>query len=228
MILNKIKIGTSSYSQTNCGWWQSFDGFSGKTIWIPNSVKMIGLLVNNDIRKEVYFAPAGLNNGKVINASKTAFNPDQEIQEALYTRNLNYQISWPWGEMSIEGQKTNLDENSAFNRINTRRQFLFLERYAMKVCQRFVYEPNNTFTRDSLLAELKPEFDRQLAAGGLYDYKIVCDESNNTFESIDRNELHVAILLQPVRASEYVICNFVASRSGSDLNEVYNSTILAP
>ena len=214
-----LKLGNTSYSQTNLEWWECYDVFSQRKIWLPSSIKTIGNLMYNDFNRHVWDAPAGQNYGVVGDAFRPAFNPEIEVTDKIYAQYLNYGNSWPNGVMTIEGQKTNYAENSAFNRINVRRLFLYLERWAQTVCQTFVYEPNNMYTWQRMKDALEPEFARIFNEGGLYDYRIVIDERNNPPEVIDNNELRVAIFLQPVKTAERILCSFIAAKSGIDLDE---------
>ena len=214
-----LKLGNTSYSQTNLEWWECYDVFSQRKIWLPSSIKTIGNLMYNDFNRHVWDAPAGQNYGVVGDAFRPAFNPEIEVTDKIYAQYLNYGNSWPNGVMTIEGQKTNYAENSAFNRINVRRLFLYLERWAQTVCQTFVYEPNNMYTWQRMKDALEPEFARIFNEGGLYDYRIVIDERNNPPEVIDNNELRVAIFLQPVKTAERIVVGFIASRTGIDLDE---------
>lgn len=214
-----LKLGNTSYSQTNLEWWECYDVFSQRKIWLPSSIKTIGNLMYNDFNRHVWDAPAGQNYGVVGDAFRPAFNPEIEVTDKIYAQYLNYGNSWPNGVMTIEGQKTNYAQNSAFNRINVRRLFLYLERWAQTVCQTFVYEPNNMYTWQRMKDALEPEFARIFNEGGLYDYRIVIDERNNPPEVIDNNELRVAIFLQPVKTAERIVCAFVATKTGIDLDE---------
>jgi hypothetical protein len=214
-----LKLGNTSYSQTNLEWWECYDVFSQRKIWLPSSIKTIGNLMYNDFNRHVWDAPAGQNYGVVGDAFRPAFNPEIEVTDKIYAQYLNYGNSWPNGVMTIEGQKTNYAENSAFNRINVRRLFLYLERWAQTVCQTFVYEPNNMYTWQRMKDALEPEFARIFNEGGLYDYRIVIDERNNPPEVSDNNELRVAIFLQPVKTADRIICAFVATKTGIDLDE---------
>lgn len=214
-----LKLGNTSYSQTNLEWWECYDVFSQRKIWLPSSIKTIGNLMYNDFNRHVWDAPAGQNYGVVGDAFRPAFNPEIEVTDKIYAQYLNYGNSWPNGVMTIEGQKTNYAENSAFNRINVRRLFLYLERWAQTVCQTFVYEPNNMYTWQRMKDALEPEFARIFNEGGLYDYRIVIDERNNPPEVIDNNELRVAIFLQPVKTAERILVSFISTRTGLDLDE---------
>ena len=122
--------------------------------------------------------------------------------------------------MTIEGQKTSYAENSALNRINVRRLMIWLERFTQNVSAGYIYEPNTASTRDNFVAELDTEFSRCKILGGLYDYKLVCDESNNSPEVIDRNELRIFIAVQPTRTVEYILANFSIFKTGANLEEV--------
>ena len=120
----------------------------------------------------------------------------------------------------IEGQKTLQTRESAFDRVNVRRLFLRLERITYNVLRYFVYEPNNFFTRTQIVDILTPVFENVKVAGGLYDYRIICSEKNNTADVVDRNELKIAIMLKPTRTAEFILADFYALRTGASFNEV--------
>ncbi len=220
-----LKLGNTSYSQTNVMWWECYDNFTQRRIWLPSSIKLIGDIIYNDINRNVWDAPAGQTYGVIGNAFRPAFNPDIEITDKIYAQYINYGASWPNGVMTIEGQKTNYAEQSALNRINVRRLVLYLERHVQTVAQTFVYEPNNAFTWDRLTDALDPEFQRCKTEGGLYDYLIKIDGETNTPEAIDNNELRMMILVQPTRTAEKLICDFYIAKTGVDLSEIVQGLI---
>ena len=121
---------------------------------------------------------------------------------------------------AVFGQKTLQNKPTAFDRINVRRLFLTLERAVRRTIKYFVFEPNTLFTRKRVVTTISPVFDYAKATEGLYDFLIVCDERNNTPDSIDRNELIVDIYLKPVRTAEFILVNFIATRTGQDFSEL--------
>ena len=210
----------SSYSAIYINWFAITDEFTGKPLWIPESVKAGGVYAYTDTVANMWDAPAGLNRGQVRGVYDLSFNPDAKDMDAIYTKSLNYAVKYPLDGFIIEGQKTSQAKPSAFDRVNVRRLFLRLERAVYGVSRYFVYEPNNLFTRRRLLDVITPMFQAVKSAGGLYDYKLICDETNNTPDVIDNNEMKVAILLKPVRTAEYILVDFVATRTDANFEEI--------
>lgn len=219
-VTQKVSIKDSTYGQVNVQWYEIIDMFNKTKMWIPSSIILAGNITNNDINGNVWDAPAGHRYGLVTNVIRPAFNPDADLADRLYSNCLNYGNSWPTGTMTVEGQKTSYAENSALNRINVRRLMIWLERFTQNVSAGYIYEPNTASTRNNFVAELDTEFSRCKILGGLYDYKLVCDESNNSPEVIDRNELRIFIAVQPTRTVEYIIGNFVVTKTGANLEEI--------
>jgi hypothetical protein len=210
----------NSYVAIYSNWMAAVNEFSHKTTWLPETVKVAGGIAYNDSVGNIWDAPAGLNRGVINGIFDLAFNPNSNDMDLLYSKSLNYAVKYPYDGFIIEGQKTSQVKPSAFDRINVRRLFLRLERLAYAVCRYFVYEPNNLFTRRRLVDVLNPTFREVKIQGGLYDFEIVCDERNNTAEVIDRNELKCAFLLKPVRTAEFILCDFVATRTDANFEEI--------
>ena len=215
----------SSYAAIYSDWMKMIDASSGVPFWLPPSIKAAGVYVNTDRVANFWDAPAGLNRGQLTDIVDLAFNPNDKAMDQLYTKSFNYAKQYPIDGFILEGQKTTQAKPSAFDRVNVRRLFLRLERLAYKVARYFVYEPNNMFTRRRLIAVLDPVFKSVQSAGGIYDYMIVCDQSNNTAEVIDRNELKVAILIKPTRTAEFIIVDFVATRTDANFQEIIQEII---
>jgi phage tail sheath protein FI len=209
-ILPFVKYATglnTNYGAGYLDWFQITDEFSGDEFWCPPSIKAMGVYINTDLNFNYWDAPAGLNRG-VIQALDTAFSPTIKQAGSIYGKNWNYAINYPYDGIVLEGQKTFQVKPSAFDRVNVRRLFLRLERLVNKVARYYVYEPNNSYTRQRLVDTLDPIFQQVKSMGGLYDYIIKCSEDNNTAESIERNELHVDIGLKATRTAEFLMITF--------------------
>ena len=220
-ILPYIKFITglnTNYGAGYLDWFEQADDYSGDLFWCPPSIKAMGVYLNTDSNFMYWDAPAGLNRG-VIAATDVAFSPTMAQAGSIYEKNWNYAINYPQDGIVLEGQKTFQVKPSAFDRVNVRRLFLRLERQAYKVSRYFVYEGNTAYTRQRLVDALDPYFREAKAGGGIYDYKIKCDESNNTPDTIDRNELHCAIGIKPVKTAEFIYIDFVALRTGGSWAE---------
>lgn len=212
----------SSYAALYSNWTKAIDDFTGVAFWLPPTTKVVGIYANNDFTANIWDAPAGLNRGIIDGIVDLSFNPNRKAADQIYMKSINYAKKYPLDGFILEGQKTTQVKPSAFDRVNVRRLFLRLERLTYQVARYFVYEPNSEFTRRRLVDVLTPIFQATKAAGGLYDYMIVCDESNNPPEVIDRNELHVAILLKPVRSIEFLLVKFIATRTDANFEEILN------
>ena len=210
----------SSYAALYSDWFRLADSFSGKSFWLPPTCKVGGMYVRNDRVGNIWDAPAGLNRGVITGINDLAFNPKDKEADQLYGKSFNYARQYPLDGFILEGQKTTQVKPSAFDRVNVRRLFLRLERFVYQVSRYFVYEPNNIFTRRRLVDTITPVFQSIKAQGGLYDYKIICDDTNNTGQVIDNNELRVAILLKPVRTAEFIIVDFIATRTDANFSEL--------
>lgn len=225
---NNLKYVTglnSSYAALYGNWFRQVDGFSGQNFWIPQSVKMAGIYIYNDRIANIWDAPAGLNRGVIFGVNDLAYNPNDKSADQLYIKSINYAKKYPLDGFIAEGQKTTQVKPSAFDRVNVRRLFLRLERLVYEVSRYFVYEPNNFFTRRRLVDMVDPIFSRIKQQGGMYDYRIVCDENNNTPDVIDRNELKIAFFVKPVKTVEFILVDFVAVNTGTDFTEVINEVI---
>ena len=210
----------SSYVAIYANWMKILDGYSGNAVWIPPSLKAAGNYCRNDAIGNIWDAPAGLNRGILNGVNDLSFNPRLKEAEQLYIKSFNYARQYPLEGFVLEGQKTSQVKPSAFDRVNVRRLFLRLERTVYSVSRYFVMEPNNEYTRARLVAATEPTFQNVKAQGGLYDFRIVCDETNNTPTVIDNNELRIAFALKPVRTAEFIIADFIATRTDTSFDEV--------
>lgn len=222
-IINKFKYLTginTSYGAGYSNWFKQLDEFTGLNFWCPPSIKAAAIYVYNDRVANIWDAPAGLNRGIVYGVNDITFNPNKKQAGSIYTKAWNFAVNYPYDGIVLEGQKTFQVKPSAFDRVNVRRMFLRLERQVYKIARYYVYEPNNEYTRTRFVDQITPIFDDVKLRGGLYDYRIVCNQQNNTEEVIDRNELKVSIMIKPTKTAEFLILNFVALRTGGSFSEV--------
>ena len=210
----------SSYTAGYYNWLRTTDTFTGKSFWLPPTCKVIGNLCYLNIVNLPWLAPAGLNYGIVNGIHGVSHNPNKDEEDIIYLKSWNYIKQYPFDGYIIEGQKTTLTKNSAFNRINVRLLFLDLERYVYNVAKNFKYQVNNQYIREQFVQTLKPKFEDYQIRGGLYDYLIKCDDTNNTPETIDQQELRCAIYLKPARLIEFILVDFVATKSGANFEEI--------
>ena len=210
----------TSYVALYGNWVKRNDVYSGQNVWLPFSGYAAQIMADVNQAHFPWTAPAGLNYGVINGVSDLAVNPIQKQRDLLYRIGINPICAFPnSGGYVIWGQKTALTAPSAFDRINVRRLFLYLEKSTQSVLKFFVFEPNNISTRARVVASLSPIYDQAVTNGGMYDYKIVCNENNNTASVIDQNQLIVSVYVQPTRTAEFILANFIAEPTGVNLSE---------
>lgn len=210
----------SSYGCIYSTWAKVYDSYSGSDTWIPFSGVAAQLMGNTDANFKPWYAPAGFTRGLVSTVNDIAFYPNQAQRDQLYPISVNPVAFFPGEGFVVMGQKTLQQRPSAFDRINVRRLFLVLEKSTKFTSKYFVFEPNTLFTRTNLVNVINPIFSDAKNTEGLYDYLIVCDERNNTPEVIDQNQLIVDIYIKPVRTAEFILVNFVATRTSQNFQEI--------
>lgn len=210
----------TSYAALFGNWLEVYDRYAGKYRYIPASGHVAGILAHTDDVADPWWAPAGLNRAILTGVRKLAWNPSLGNRDILYMNGVNPIVSFSGQGKVIWGQKTLLDKSSAFNRINVRRLFMVLEKAISTAVKYFLFEPNDEFTRLALINMIEPYLRDVQARRGLYDYEVVCDSRNNTPERIDRNELWCDIYLKPVRAAEFIVLNFIATKTGASFEEI--------
>lgn len=209
----------SNYAAMYGNWAKIQDTFSGRRFWAPFSSYAAAVYARTDAVSNPWSAPAGLNRG-TVNVLDLAINPNQKQRDRFYEISVNPVVFFSGDGFTVMGQKTLQTKPTAFDRINVRRLFLTLERAVSRTLKYFVFEPNTEFTRTRLKNVISPIFDLAKNTEGLYDYLIVCDERINTPDVIDNNELKVSIYLKPVRTAEFILVDFVATRTGQDFAEL--------
>lgn len=210
----------TSYAAVYANWLEIYDQWNQKYRWIPASGHAAGIYANTDDVSDPWFAPAGLNRAILTNVRKLAFNPTLGERDILYTAGLNPIVSFAGQGKVIWGQKTYYDKSSAFNRVNVRRLFMILEKAISTAAVYFLFEPNDTFTRLQLINLIEPFLRDVQSRRGIYDFLVVCDSTNNTPERIDRNELWCDIYIKPTRAAEFIVLNFIATKTGANFTEL--------
>jgi hypothetical protein len=216
------QFGTTncSYATTYATWAQVLDTQSNRQIWIPFSGFACAAMANTDSNFQPWSAPAGFTRGVLIGVDDVSIYPKQKQRDQLYKISMNPVPFFPNEGFVIFGQKTLLKKPSAFDRINVRRLFLALEKATKQTARFFVFEPNTLFTRTQVINVLAPIFENAKNTEGVYDYRIVCSELNNTPDVIDNNELKIDIYIQPVRTAEFILVNFYATRTGTNFDEL--------
>jgi len=210
----------NSYTAAYANWLQIYDRTMNRGIWVPFSGFAAKLMALTDSNFYPWYAPAGFTRGLLTNALDIALYPRQKHRDQLYKINLNPISNFPNDGFVVFGQKTMQRKPSAFDRINVRRLFLYLEKAVRATVKYFVFEPNTLFTRTQVVNVLTPIFERAKNTEGMYDYLIVCDERNNPPDVIDQNEMVIDIYIKPVRSAEFILVNFYATRTGQDFSEL--------
>ena len=221
-IYNHLKSAASyesNYAAMYGNWVKINDLLTGRMMWMPFSGYAAAVFARSDASANFWAAPAGLNRGKFL-AIDVAFNPNQKQRDRLYEISVNPVVFFSGDGFVVMGQKTLQTKPTAFDRINVRRLFLALERTVQKTLRYFVFEPNTEFTRTRAKNVIIPTFEFAKNTDGLYDYLIVADARNNTAETIDRNEMVIDIYIKPVRTAEFILVNFIATRTGQDFQEL--------
>lgn len=210
----------TSYAALYGQYLEIYDKWNARYRWIPISGTAAGIYANTDDISDPWFAPAGLNRALITNVRKLAFNPNQASRDIMYKNGINPVVSFSGQGKVIWGQKTLLDKNSAFNRVNVRRLFIILEKAISTAVKYFLFEPNDTFTRLQLINMVEPFLRDVKSRRGIYDFLVICDSTNNTPERIDRNELWADIYIKPAKAAEFIVLNFIATKAGASFTEL--------
>jgi hypothetical protein len=210
----------SSYAVLDSGYKQQYDKYNDVYRWIPLNGDIAGLCVRTDRARDPWFSPAGTARGQIKNVVKLAYNPNRAQRDQLYKNNINPVISEPAQGTILYGDKTLLAKPSAFDRINVRRLFIVLEKSISIAAKSLLFEFNDEFTRAQFRNLVEPFLRDVQGRRGIYDFRVVCDDTNNTPEVIDNNRFVGDIYIKPARAINYIQLNFVAVRSGVEFSEI--------
>ena len=205
----------SSYAATYWPWLQTADPDTGDNVWVPASTMMPAVYAFNDNSSEAWFAPAGFNRGGLATVVRAERKLTQGNRDTLYAGKVNPIATFPNQGVVVFGQKTLQKRASALDRVNVRRLLIELKSYISQVGDNLVFEQNTIATRNNFLAQVNPYLESVQQRQGLYAFKVVMDESNNTADVIDRNELIGQIYIQPTRTAEYVILDFNVLPTGA-------------
>jgi len=211
---------SSSYAVMDSGWKYQYDKFNDVYRWVPLNADIAGLCVNTDSVRDPWFSPAGLNRGQIKNAVKLAWNPRRSHRDELYKNGINPVVTLPGQGTVLFGDKTLQSKPSAFDRINVRRLFIVLEKAIATAAKYTLFEFNDEFTRAQFRNLVEPFLRDVQGRRGIYDFRVVCDNTNNTPEVIDRNEFVGDIYIKPARSINFITLNFVATRTGVDFDEI--------
>ena len=213
-------ITASSYAIFDTGYQYVYDRFNKKFIYMPISADIAGLCVRTDRDQFPWFSPAGLVRGGLNFTVKLAFNPGQDARDQLYSNRVNPVISRAGDGVILFGDKTAMAVESAFDRINVRRLFITLEVAIENAAKSVLFELNDAGTRQNFVNIVEPFLRDVQAKRGIQDFLLVCDETNNTPDVIDRNEFLADIFIKPARSINFIGLTFVATRTGVSFSEV--------
>jgi len=203
----------SSYGALYWPWVQVYDRYTDQELWLPPTVYAAYVYALTDFTREPWFAPAGLNRG-IINVLDLQYKPTQGDRDILYTNNINPIAFFPGEGTAFWGQKTLQRKASALDRVNVRRLFLVLEKAIAKAAKYLLFEPNDRFTRRQLVMMIDPFLRDVQARRGIESFRVICNESNNPAQVIDRNEMICDIYIQPIKAAEFITLKFNILRTG--------------
>ena len=213
-------LRASSYAVLDSGYKYQYDRYNDVNRWIPLNGDIAGLCARTDETRDPWFSPAGFNRGQIKNILKLAFNPDKAARDELYKKDVNPVVTFPGQGTVLYGDKTLLGKPSAFDRINVRRLFIVLEKAIATASKFSLFEFNDEFTRAQFRSIVEPYLRDVQGRRGIFDFRVICDETNNTAEIVDRNEFVGDIFIKPARSINFIQLNFVAVRSGVEFSEV--------
>lgn len=205
----------TSYAAMYWPWIQIPDPDLGRNVWVPASTLIPGIYAFNDRVSAEWFAPAGLNRGGIDIAIQAERKLTQNNRDTLYDANVNPIATFPGSGVVVYGQKTLQKKSSALDRINVRRLLIAAKKFVASTSRFLVFENNTAATRNRFLSIVNPYFESVQQRQGLYAFKVIMDETNNTPDVVDRNELRGAIYLQPAKTAEFIIVDFIVQPTGA-------------
>ena len=213
-------VSSSSYAIFDSGYKYMYDRFANTFRYVPLNGDIAGLCARNDINNFAWYSPAGTSRGAILNAVKLAYNPTKTQRDKLYSNRVNPVIFSPGAGIILFGDKTGLAKASAFDRINVRRLFVYIENAISQAAKDALFEFNDEITRTNFVNTIEPFLRDVQAKRGIFDYVVICDETNNTAAVIDNNEFVADIYVKPARSINFIGLNFIATKTGVDFEEV--------
>ena len=220
VIAYQASIPSSTYAVIDSTYKYMYDRYSNTFRYVPMNGDIAGLCARNDANNFPWYSPAGTSRGSILNAVKLAYNPNRTQRDRLYTNRINPIIFSPGAGIILFGDKTASGYVSAFDRINVRRLFIYLEQVITKAAKDKLFEFNDTITRTDFVNIVEPFLRDVQAKRGVYDFVVICDTSNNTAAIIDSNEFVADIYIKPARSINFIGLTFVATRTGVAFSEV--------
>ena len=213
-------IRSSSYVVFDSGYKYQYDRYNDVYRYVPLNGDMAGLAARTDLIADSWYSPAGFNRGNVRGAVKLAYNPNKTQRDDLYRSRINPVVTFPGQGTVLFGDKTGLSAPSAFDRINVRRLFITLEKAIATASKFQLFEFNDEFTRANFRNIVEPFLREVQGRRGITDFLVVCDETNNTGDVIDRNEFVAEIYVKPARSINFITLTFIATRTGVSFEEI--------
>ena len=220
LVAYRNELPSSSYAVMDSGYKYQYDRYNDTYRWVPLNGDVAGLCARTDYTNDAWWSPGGLNRGQIKNVVKLAVNPGKTERDNMYKSGINPVVTFPGEGTVLFGDKTLLAKPSAFDRINVRRLFIVLEK-AIAIAARYqLFEFNDSFTRAQFKNLVEPFLRDVQGRRGIVDYRVKCDDTNNTGEVIDRNEFVADIFIKPNRAINFISLNFIAARSEVSFEEI--------
>ena len=210
----------SSFAVFDSGWKYMYNRYYDQYVWVPCNGEIAGLCASTDNVADPWFSPAGYNRGAIKNAVKLAYSPNKTDRDTLYKAGVNPVVGFPGSGIVLFGDKTLLEKPSAFDRINVRRLFITLEKAIATAAKFQLFEFNDAFTRAQFKNLVEPFLRDVQGRRGIYDFRVVCDETNNTSQIVDSNQFVADIFIQPAKSINFIQLNFIATRTGIAFEEV--------
>ena len=213
-------LSSSSYLIVDNNYLKVYNKYTDKYVFIPAAAATAGVMASTDLVAAPWFSPAGSRRGQYFGVTSLAYNATKTQRDQLYKASINPIVNLPGQGILLYGDKTKLGRPSAFDRINVRRLFLVVERAIKGAAQNVMFEFNDEFTRAEFVNIVEPFLREIKGRRGITDFRVVCDETNNTSDIIDNNQFVASVFIKPARSINYVTLNFVAVRTGVDFDEV--------
>lgn len=211
---------SSSYAIMDSGWKYQYDLYNDKYRWVPLNADIAGTCANTDEVADPWYSPAGYTRGKIKNVIQLAFNPSKTSRDQLYKVGINPVVSFVGEGVILYGDRTQQTKSTAFSKINIRRLFIVLEKSIATAAKYLLFEFNDQFTRAQFKNMVEPFLREVKGRRGVYDFLVVCDETNNTPEIIDRSEFVADIYIKPAYSINFITLNFIAVRTGVEFEEI--------
>ena len=213
-------VFNTSYAALYWPWLQIYDPVNKSTVWTPPSGHLSYIYAYTDYNSETWFAPAGLNRGHLSTPIKAEYIPTLGERDLLYTNNVNPIATFIRDGINVWGQKTLQRNPTALDRVNVRRLMLYLEKVVATAVRTLVFEPSDKITWIQFINLVEPFLESVKSRRGLLEYKVICDETTNTSDAIDRNEMRARIYIRPTKAAEFISIDFVLTDSGTAFSEL--------